>query len=122
MEAVKCLFQPSFTELFEMANLRQQETGIPGLVYVSTRQGSHGPRVKYFPSGKKSEPGYSVTISDSPRAIPNRQAPRDFVRATSAPVLGFVTQHRDVLLDFWENGSDWSLDDLNTRLRFVDRP
>jgi hypothetical protein len=35
-------------DLVEMANLPQEDTGIPGTILVSTRMGGHGPRVKYF--------------------------------------------------------------------------
>lgn len=34
--------------LFEMANLRERQTGIPGTIYISTRQGRHGPHVNYL--------------------------------------------------------------------------
>lgn len=34
-------------DVVEMANLQQKHTGIPGVVFISTTMGAHGPRVKY---------------------------------------------------------------------------
>ena len=36
-------------EIFEMVNLPRKDTGVDGIVYVSTAQGPHGPRVKWYP-------------------------------------------------------------------------
>lgn len=36
-------------DVFEMANLVEAQTGVPGTIFISTVMGSHGPRVKYYP-------------------------------------------------------------------------
>jgi hypothetical protein len=33
--------------LFKMANPEPHQTGIEGTIYISTKQGSHAPRIKY---------------------------------------------------------------------------
>ena len=35
-------------DLMEFMNLTSEQTGIDGIVFVSTAMGPHGPRVKYF--------------------------------------------------------------------------
>ncbi|WP_262422250.1 hypothetical protein [Brevundimonas denitrificans] len=32
-------------DIFEMANLTEDQTGVPGVIMISTAMGSHGPRV-----------------------------------------------------------------------------
>ncbi len=56
--------------LIEMANLPTEKTGVEGVVYISTTQGSHAPRVKWYP-GRPAEnaPCLSVTIEASPRSV-----------------------------------------------------
>src|SRR5207248_906271 len=59
-------------DLVEMANLPEEDTGIPGTIFVSTRMGRHGPRVRFF-DGRAGEakPSCSVTIADPPRVVAN---------------------------------------------------
>jgi hypothetical protein len=35
-------------EWVEMTNLHEKDTGEPGVIFISTAMGEHGPRVKYF--------------------------------------------------------------------------
>lgn len=53
--------------VFEMANLTEAQTGVPGIVYVSTEEGGHGPRVKYSVRAGRSQPSYSISIAERPR-------------------------------------------------------
>ena len=39
-------------DVVEMTNLQEDDTGIPGVIFISTAMGSHGPRVKYFVEGR----------------------------------------------------------------------
>lgn len=36
--------------LLEMANLPREDTGVDGIIYISSAQGKHGPRVKWYPA------------------------------------------------------------------------
>ena len=40
-------------ELFEMVNLPTKDTGVEGIVYIFTAQGSHGARVKWYRVGRR---------------------------------------------------------------------
>ena len=93
--------------VFEMANLTEAQTGVPGTIYVSTEEGGHGPRVKYFLKPGRSQPSYSVSIADTPTLLVSSLNERE-VRRTLAKVAVFVAQNRQALLDFWHEGDGWT--------------
>jgi hypothetical protein len=77
-------------DLVEMANLPEEDTGIPGTIFVSTRMGRHGPRVKYFDGrAGEAQPSYSVTIADPPRVVAN-SLPDQIVRERAPLVSAWV--------------------------------
>jgi hypothetical protein len=94
-------------QLFEMENLEAEQTGIEGTIYISTRQGSHAPRVKYY-AGRPGENQASMAIliaadpevvdSSLPDRIASRMAPQ---------VQTWVRLNHDKLRDFWFNGNTW---------------
>jgi hypothetical protein len=52
--------------IFEMANFDKSQTGIDGFVWISTLMTGHAPRVKYFIKPGRTQPSFSVMISDQP--------------------------------------------------------
>ena len=60
-----------------MTNLQEEDTGIPGVILISTAMGSHGPRVKYFVKAGRNQPSFSVSISDGPKVLANSLPQRD---------------------------------------------
>jgi hypothetical protein len=99
-------------ELVEMANLTTAQTGVPGTIFVSTAMGSHGPRVKYYVQPGRTQPSFSVTISDTPTVAAN-SLPLRVLRQMSPPVIQFVALNRTALLDFWNNGDTWTQPQVN---------
>ncbi len=94
-------------DLFEMANLRERQTGIPGTIYISTRQASHGPRVKYFEDRPgEGVPSFSVSISTEPEVVENR-LPDSVLSRMSPLVIEWGRLNQQQLLDFWEHGTSW---------------
>src|SRR5258705_1651291 len=83
----------------EMANLTTAQTGVPGTIFISTAMGGHGPRVKYFLQPGRSQPSFSVTISDAPAVVAN-SLPARVVRQMSPQVINWVSRNRGALLDF----------------------
>ena len=73
-------------ELVEMANLTAAQTGVPGTIFISTAMGSHGPRVKYFVQPGRTQPSFSVTISDAP-AVAANSLPVRVMRQVSPSVI-----------------------------------
>jgi hypothetical protein len=78
------------SDLFEMANLRRNQTGIDGTIYISTQQVSHGPRVKYY-VGRPGQrvPYFSVSIEATPQVVEN-YLPENVVTRMSPLVIEWV--------------------------------
>ena len=95
-------------DVVEMTNLQEDDTGIPGVIFISTAMGSHGPRVKYFVKAGRSQPSFSISIADAPRLLANSLPQRDLSRA-SPLVIEWVRQNREALLRFWEEGDSYSI-------------
>jgi len=97
---------------FEMTNLGRKHTNIPGVVFVSSRLGAHGPRVKWYADKPKGNtPCVIVSIGPDPvvrddfiGTVQSRQA-ADLVRA-------WVRLNHAELLDFWNTGTEWDIDEL----------
>ena len=96
-------------DIVEMANLFTEETGVEGVIFVSTEMASHGPRVKYSRKVGRHQPSFSVSISREPRILARSSDIADHVLAEAAPrVIQWVKLNRDALLNFWQNGTTWS--------------
>ncbi len=100
-------------DLFEMANLRQVQTGVPGTIYISTAQASHGPRVKHF-GGRPGEgvPYFSVSIEREPRVVEVNGLADHEVNAVAGDVVAWVRLNQDRLTRFWYDGTTWFDDEV----------
>jgi len=104
----------------EMANLTSAQTGVPGTIFISTAMGAHGPRVKYFMQPGRTQPSFSVSVTDTPTVVAN-SLPARTVRQM-AQVIAWVSRNKDELLDFWHRGDTWTQPEVNDfiqRLRRV---
>lgn len=88
-------------ELFEMTNIVQKRTNLPMGIWISSKMGNHGPRIKaqndYSQRISKSKL-FVVTIEDEPKII------GDTGKLTSKDLLNiveFVKQNQEPLLDLW---------------------
>lgn len=97
--------------IIEMANLDKSQTGIDGIIWISTMMTGHAPRVKYFVRPGRTQPSFSVTIADQPRVVSN-SLPRQVVNQMSPLVIQWVTLNRDALSDFWHHGDTWTAPQL----------
>ena len=93
-------------EIFGRANLSEARTGIPGVVWISTRVGKHGPGVKYFEKTGADQPSFSVSIADAPEVVAN-SLPERVVKRMSPEVIEWVGLNRTALLEFWNRGDAW---------------
>jgi hypothetical protein len=107
-------------DVVEMANLTTAQTGVPGTIFISTAMGAHGPRVKYFLQPGRSQPSFSVTISDVPRVVAN-SLPVRVVRQVSPHVINWVSINKDALLDFWHHGDTWTQPEVNDFIQKLNR-
>jgi hypothetical protein len=92
--------------IFEMANLDKSQTGIDGLVWISTLTTGHAPRVKYLVRPGRTQPSFSVMISDQPRVVAN-SLPARTVSQMAPLAIRWVSLNKDALLDFWHHGDTW---------------
>jgi hypothetical protein len=90
----------------EMANLPPSQTGIDGVVFVSTRMGPHGPRVKYYERPGRGRPSFSMSIADDPQIVAN-SLPQRVAVDVGSKVRAWVLLNKDALLDFWNHGDAW---------------
>ena len=88
-------------EVIEMANLDKSQTGIDGIIWVSTMMTGHTPRVKYFVRPGRTQPSFSVTIADAPRVVANSLSPR-ILNRISPSVIQWVTLNKDAPVGFLE--------------------
>src|SRR5262245_27012909 len=97
--------------IIEMANLDKSQTGIDGVIWVSTMMTGHAPRVEYFVRPGRTQPSFSVTIVDQPRVVANSLPPR-VLNQMSPLVIQWVTLNKDGRLDFWHHGDTWTASQL----------
>ncbi len=97
--------------IIEMANLDKSQTGIDGVVWISTMMTGHAPRVKYFVRPGRTQPSFSVTIADQPRVVANSLPPR-VLNQMSPLVVQWVILNKDALVDFWHHGDTWTASQL----------
>lgn len=88
----------------EMANLRSKDTGVSDqkyVIYISTRQGSHGPRVKVFklPEIGKTAPSVSISIEVEPRVISENGL--ILPKSIESEVKYWVSINHVILLKLW---------------------
>ena len=102
--------------LSEMANLDEQETNVPGTIFISTALGAHGPRVKWFPAkAGRALPCLIVSIDAEPIIRDDFLPPR--VSRSGAPkVIAWVRLNHVALLDFWTNGDSWNTREVSAFL------
>lgn len=107
-------------ELFEIANLEPDKTGVDGFVYVSTAVPKHGPRVKFFRKLGKGQPSFSISISQTPALLVSSLSQVETDRY-APQVIEFVRRNSDKLLAFWTNGTDWPSDEVHAFLNSFEK-
>lgn len=94
-------------DIFDMANLVEDQTGIAGIVFISTGMGAHGPRVKYFLKTGAGRPSFSVAVASEPRVVASSLPDRDLARM-APPVLEWVRLNHEALTRYWWEGKFWT--------------
>jgi len=107
-------------DMVEMANLASAQTGVAGVIFISTAMGRHGPRVKYFVQPGRTQPSFSVSIADPPTIVAN-SLPDRTVRQMAPRVIDWVPANKDALLDFWHRGDTWAQPEVNAFIQRLQR-
>jgi hypothetical protein len=92
--------------LFEMANLRQNSTGLPMVIWVSEKgHTQHGPRIKVSKTHSyraNITNSVSISISNEPEIVAGEGlSNKDFEL-----VKKYIKLNKDVLLDYWDGEID----------------
>jgi hypothetical protein len=103
----------------EMANLRSNKTGLShGTIYISTKEGNHGPRVKFYRDRPGVNKSVSINISKNPKVV------EDSINITAQEqkeVFEFVKLNYNKLIDFWNNGNSWYSDEVDIFLKNLEK-
>ena len=106
MKTLKEYLEDIFEPLYEMANLDYRHTGFTDnnlIMYVSTKQGSNGPRVKVFFKGQPSN-SISFSIEKEPKMFDNKSNLRLSKRDISE-IKYWISINHVILLKFWNSNS-----------------
>lgn len=107
------LLAMSDADVVEMANLGEKDTGVPGVILISTVMGQHGPLAKYFVKPGRHQPSYSVAIASEPRDVARSAEFDEKTFARTAPlVLEWVALNYVELNRFWWSGNDLMHDEV----------
>ena len=93
-------------DVVEMANLGQDQTGVPGVIFISTAMGAHGPRVKYYLKTGPGQTSFSVAVAPEPRVLASSMEDHDLSRM-APKVLAWVRLNHEALASFWWEGKHW---------------
>jgi hypothetical protein len=85
----------------EMANLDKDETGIDGAIYISTKEGNHGPRIKFYRKLGKNQPYAGIAISQDHKILYDDLG---LTPEEKQKLFKFIDLNFDLLDDFWKNG------------------
>jgi hypothetical protein len=111
------LHEPFFNnrdQIKEMANLPTKDTGLDhGTIYISSKEGNHGPRIKFYRGRPGNFPSASITISKNPEII------EDSIGLKSSEVhelFTFVQINKKNLLYIWVHGTELMIDEWNAKV------
>lgn len=95
---LKDIFKRHTDRVCDMANLREKTTGINTIIFVSSREHRHKPRLKVLRSLKES---FSVSIEDNPRVILGD--PSIVSTKVLEQVKEWIILNKDLLLEYWND-------------------
>jgi len=90
-------------EVVEMANLTSVQTGVTGRSLSPPQWRAWSAGQIFYPAGR-TQPSFSVSISDTPAVVAN-SLPVRITRQMSRHVIAWVSLNKDDLLDFWHTAT-----------------
>jgi len=92
-------------ELMEMANVATKRTGLNQVIWISSKMGSHGPRIKVSNNNSKFDlsDNFSVSISDNPEVISGEVKIKN---SDLKKIKEWIKLNRNVLMKLWEGQYD----------------
>lgn len=99
-------------DVFEMANLPPDWTGVMATIFISTAMGQHGPRVKVYLKPGRNQPSASISISPNPRVLASSLDERDLNRI-APKAIEWVAHNHEALTSFWFEGDSMAITDVS---------
>jgi len=99
MKSLKEKLKNEGFEVYSMANLRPEQTGLPMVIWVSGKSGKHGPRIKVSKKqGLRFDPEdtITVTVEEEPKQIGGDLSKNKFEK-----VKEFINKNMIILLKYW---------------------
>lgn len=93
--------------LNEMANLYQRRTGINTRIYISSKEGQDGPRIKVYNSSNNES--FSISIEDSPKVLVGNS--NIVTNKILKQTIKWVQINKEILLYYW-NHPEMDIDEL----------
>ena len=102
----RIMFILNSNPLFEMANLSPKQTNVQGgFIFISTRSGAHGCRIKFYPNLSNQSKMLSVSIPDL--IIVEDKLGKLISNQQRKEVIQFAKIFSKELEDFWKYGNTW---------------
>ncbi|KQW86584.1 hypothetical protein [Brevundimonas sp. Root1279] len=98
-------------DVFEMANLPPEWTGVLATIFISTALGQHGPRIKLYLKPGRHQPSASISIGPNPRVLASSLDERDLARI-APKALEWVALNHAALTSFWFEGETMNISDV----------
>ena len=105
---------PTQDELFEMANLSSKRTGLPFMVWISTKEGTqHDVRVEVS-KGRKVQPSEWVSVALRPtvRVVGGEMSGHDLTLLKK-----WIELNRDVIIKYWDGDIEDTQDAIDALKR-----
>lgn len=97
-------------DLFEMANVRSDKTGLKMVVYIGPRipGAKHGPRIKVSKQygNKINKDSFSISFGKNSSAALEHKNTGSIKNSDLKDILNFVNINKQVLLDLWYDKID----------------
>ena len=107
-------------EVFEMANLPPDRTGVLATIFISTAMVQRGPRVKLYLKPGRGQPSASISNGPNPRVLANSLDERDLNRI-APKALEWVSLNHEALTRFWFEGETMLIADVSEFARSLRR-
>ncbi|MGX7707681.1 hypothetical protein [Methylobacterium sp. Gmos1] len=101
----------------EMANLTEEDTGVPGTIYISTTVPRHAARVKWYEASPKNpNVGFiALSIEAEPHIRVNKLGKNYSMRSLDL-AKAWIAKNETDLVRFWNEGSIWNRRQMNVFL------
>lgn len=105
-------------DMYEIANIIQDDSGLPTIIYISPKNANHGPRIKVQKnySDNIQNNFFSVTISDNPSVIGKDTG--DIKDKDIQLIKKWIIKNKQILLDY-SNGTEKSTKTVLNKLQKI---